>query len=330
MLPSLTALHVDAPKRIHQEEEADEAYPGGSTKRIRSKDDAPLVDMLESLQPELREFVLLALAVKDCKGLNGICQVNHQFEDICKDPVFWQSALRAKGWMPDWSAPSSPGGMTPKAYFEMVCTMNERHQKALLALRRDTTTIEMSAFADCTSLALRELPPHLTTIEYAAFRGCTSLALTHLPPNLTTIELGAFAYCTSLAPTHLPPHLTTIGMSAFEGCPSLAPTHFPPHLTTIEAYAFRGCTSLALTHLPPHLTTIEERAFSGCTSLALTHLPPNLTTIERGAFWDCTSLALTHLPPNLTTIGMGAFEGCEQLRGGVFEVAVFAINVGAF
>ena len=171
--------------------------------------------MLESLQPELREFVLLALAVKDCKGLNEICQVNHQFEDICKDPLFWQSALRAKGWMPDWSEPSSPGGMTPRAYFEMVCTLNEPHQAALLALRRDTTTI-------------------------------------------------------------------------------------------------------------------EESAFSGCTSLALTHLPPNLTTIERGAFWDCTSLALTHLPPNLTTIGMGAFEGCEQLRGGVFEVAVFAINVGAF
>ena len=146
MLPSLTALHIDAPKRIHQEEEAGEAYPGGSTKRIRSKDDAPLVDMLGWLPLEIRESVLVALALDDCKGLNGICRTEHQFEDICNDPLFWQKALRAKGWMPDWSEASSPGGMTPRAYFEMVCTMNERHQAALLALRRDTTTIEVNAF----------------------------------------------------------------------------------------------------------------------------------------------------------------------------------------
>jgi len=223
--------------------------------------------MLERLQPELRESVLLAVVVEDCKGLNGICQVNHQFDEICKDPVFWQSALRAKGWMPDWSAPSSPGGMTPRAYFEMVCTMNKRHQKALLALRRDTTTIEDSTFANCTSLALTHLPPHLTTIENFAFAKCTSLALTHLPPNLTAIE-----------------------ERAFWGCPSLALTHLPPNLTTIKYAAFRDCTSLALTHLPPHLTTIEWGAFRDCTSLALTHLPANLTTIEAFAFEECGQL----------------------------------------
>jgi len=230
MLPSLTSLHVDTPKRLRSE--------------ASTKDVTPLDDMLESLQPELREFVLLALAVKDCKGLNGICQVNHQFDEICKDPLFWQSALRAKGWMPDWSEPSSPGGMTPRAYFEMVCTMNEPHQAALLALRRDTTTIEAVAFDGCTSLALTHLPPNLTTIEAYAFRGCMSLALTHLPPHLTTIEERAFAGCTSLTLTHL-----------------------PPNLITIEVYAFWDCTSLALTHLPPNLTTIELGAFLGCEQL---------------------------------------------------------------
>ena len=184
MLPSLTALHVDTPKRLRSEEP--------------TKDYAPLVDMLESLQPELRESVLLAVVVEDCKGFNGICQVNHQFDEICNDPLFWQSALRAKGWMPDWSEPSSPGEMTPRAYFEMVCTMNEPHQAALLALRRDTTTIEERAFWDCTSLAMTHLPPNLTTIGNYAFYGCTSLELTHLPPNVTAIKRAAFKGCEQL------------------------------------------------------------------------------------------------------------------------------------
>jgi len=325
MLPSLTALHIDTPKTSPSTIDPKRLRSEASTKDVTS-----LADMLESLQPELRESVLLAVVVEDCKGLNGICQVNPQFEDICNDPLFWQSALRAKGWMPDWSEPSSPGGMTPRAYFEMACTLNEPHQAALLALRRDTTTIEESEFSGCTSLALTHLPPHLTTIGISAFWDCTSLALTHLPPHLTTIGRSAFYECTSLAPTHLPLNLTTIGRSAFYECTALALTHLPLTLTTIEENVFVGCTLLALTELTPQLTTIGPNAFRDCTSLALTHLPANLRTIEESAFANCTSLALIRLPPHLTTIENYAFMGCEQLLGGVFEDAVLAINVGAF
>jgi hypothetical protein len=198
---------------------------------------------------------------EDCRELGRVCGVNKQFADMCRDPIFWKTLLRAKEWMPDWSEEDSPGGMTPKAYFVMVCTMKKRYRTSLLALTRETTTIKEDAFMNCESLALTHLPPTLTKIGISAFWNCKSLALTHLPPTLTTLEEDAFYYCTSLALTHLPPTLTTIGERAFEGCTLLALTHLPPTLTTIGWRTFADCTLLALTELPPTLAEIGERAF---------------------------------------------------------------------
>ena len=286
MVPSLTSLAIDAPSQPR--------LPGQSD-RVRL--------LLSDLQPELHGLVLLALSMNDCVELQNLCRTNKQFADICRDAGFWVEVLRSKGWMPDWSAPHSPGGMAPKAYYVMICGLNDAHRSALLGLSLSTTTIRKSAFFECTSLALTELPPTLTTIEEYAFEGCTSLTLTQLPPNLIIIR------------TH-----------AFQGCTSLALTQLPPTLTSIGEFAFFRCTSLTLTHLPHNLETIEAFAFYGCTSLVLTQLPPTLTTIEDSAFYGCTSLALTGLPPTITSIGFQAFDDCPQLRGGEFEQAVRAIN----
>jgi len=43
-----------------------------------------------------------------------------------------------------------------------------------------------------------KMPPNLTTIGISAFEGCTSLALTHLPPNVTAIKRAAFMGCEQL------------------------------------------------------------------------------------------------------------------------------------
>ena len=253
MLPSLAAL-------------------SHNSKRTRSGDgfleqSDPLELLLTDLPPEIHHMVLLALAQNDCKTLAAICIVSHEFAQICREDRFWQAALLGAGWAPDWSPIESPGGMTPKAYYKMVCGLEDRYRQRLLAFSSNLTAIGHDAFRGCSSLALTHLPPNLTTISIRAFYGCSSLALTHLPPNLTEISTGAFYGCSSLALTHLPPNLTKISVSAFEGCSSLALTHLPPNLTKIEEFVFQDCTSLALTHLPPNLTEIGRRAFYGCEQL---------------------------------------------------------------
>jgi len=250
MLPSLTSLAIDAPSQPR--------LPGQSD---------PVQLQLTDLPPELRGLVLLALSRNDCVELQNLCRTNTQFAEICQDDGFWEEVLLKKGWMPDWSAPHSPGGMAPKAYYVMICGLNDKHRLALLGLSLGTTTIEESAFLGCASLALRELPPNLKTIGGMAFGECTSLALTQLPLTLRYIESSAFESCTSLALTQLPPTLTTIGKYAFLGCTSLALTELPLALNSIGNYAFFGCTSLALTQLPPTLSTIGESAFADCPQL---------------------------------------------------------------
>ena len=261
--PSLVALGVD-PSNASKETI--------DPKRVRLADqaeDAPLVGTLEGLPLDVFELVLDALRQGDCKKLGRICVTSRTFAAMCREPAFWQAALRAKGWMPDessgaplgaqsprayfekvcgwmpdWSSHEAPGGMSPKAYVAMVEGMSEEHRRRFLAL--STTTTE--------------------------------------------IERGAFQYCTSLALTHLPPNLTSIGVEAFEGCEALALTHLPPNLEYIGEWAFHGCEALALTHLPHNLASIGEWTFKSCTSLALTHLPSNLTEIGRGAFLGCSQL----------------------------------------
>ena len=260
MLPSLTSLAIGTPNTPN------------SSKRVRSgagrtEQSDPLQLLLSDLPPELHALVLLALSNNDFFSLQNICRTSKQFADICKEDRFWQAVLVTKGWAPDWSPIESPGGMTPKAYYGMICGLNDAYRTALLGLSLATTSIRSNAFSGCTSLALTHLPDTVTFIPYGAFAGCTSLALTHLPDTIRFIGPNAFAGCTSLALTHLPPNLTRIESSAFEGCTSLALTHLPSTLTKIESYAFKDCTSLALTHLPDTLKTIEYGAFAGCSQL---------------------------------------------------------------
>jgi len=153
--------------------------------------------MLTDLPHELRVHLMVD-HVNDHRSLQNLCRTNAQFATIGRDGLFWQAVLRAKGWMPDWSAPHSPGGMAPKAYYAMICGLNDRHRSALLGLSLETTTIEEYAFDGCTSLALTHLPPTLTTIRKSAFYGCTSLALTGLPPTITSIGFQAFDDCPQL------------------------------------------------------------------------------------------------------------------------------------
>ena len=217
--------------------------------------------ILSDLPPEVKSLVLQALAKYDCEGFDNFCNVDQEFRQICREDDFWQAILNEAKWAPDWSPIESTGGMTPKAYYKMICGMKDPYQKKVLALSLNMTEIGTGAFDGFRSLALRQLPPNVTKIGDFAFMRCSLLALTQLPPTLKVIGYGAFADCSSLALKYLPPNLKSIFSFAFMGCSSLDLTHLPNTVRYIGDGAFVGCEQLRDRGFGAQVLRINSKAF---------------------------------------------------------------------
>ena len=100
------------------------------------------------------------------------------------------------------------------------------------------TTIENSAFNECTELTSVVIPNTVTSIGEKAFFKCSNLTSITLPEGLTTIQNRAFAQCTSLTLT-LPHTVTEIGQGAFEmACTNQKELVIPQSVTDIGRNAF--------------------------------------------------------------------------------------------
>ena len=154
------------------------------------------------------------------------------------------------------------------------------------------TSIAMSAFEGCSSLASINIPGSVATIGDRAFYGCSSLASIDIPSSVTTIGEHAFSNCIRLTSVDMTgSSVTTIGDGAFSVCSRLTSVDMTgSSVTTIGDGAFYACSSLTSIDLPGSLTTIWKRAFAYCSSLALIDLPSSLTTIDEEAFYGCSSL----------------------------------------
>jgi hypothetical protein len=67
-----------------------------------------------------------------------------------------------------------------------------------VTLSNSLTTIESSAFSNCSNLTTLDIPGSVTTIGGYAFKDCSSLTTLTLPDSLTTIGGYAFKDCSSL------------------------------------------------------------------------------------------------------------------------------------
>ena len=111
------------------------------------------------------------------------------------------------------------------------------------------------------------IPNSVTSIGISAFYGCSSLASITIPNSITRIEGSAFSRCSSLTSITIPNSITRIEGSTFSGCSSLTSITIPNSVTSIGSRAFYGCSSLASITIPNSVTSIENYAFDDCYSL---------------------------------------------------------------
>lgn len=202
------------------------------------------------------------------------------------------------------------------------------------------------AFAACSNLKTvtfkEQADSNLTTIDTSAFEDCSLMTLSKLPDGVTTINASAFKNCENVEFAKLPEGLITIGKSAFENCVRVQISKMPA-ITTLDDKAFAGCVCIQDLELDTsNLVTINATAFEGCTGLTDVRIDggeKKQTTIADGAFATCENLnrvfinniksvgkkAFTNLPISLLeinqvdTIGESAFAGCNKLEKPVIQ-----------
>lgn len=178
------------------------------------------------------------------------------------------------------------------------------------------TTIDTSAFEDCSMMTLSELPESVTTINASAFKNCRIVNFMGLPKGLTTIGNSAFENCTVISIRELPA-VTTLGTAAFKGCVNIQYLKLDTsNLAMINATAFEGCTGLISIQIDggeTKQTTIADGAFATCENLSQIITVKNIKSVGKNVFAKLPVSAVEI--SNVDTIGESAFADCDKLYG---------------
>ena len=210
------------------------------------------------------------------------------------------------------------------------------------SISESVTSIGVTAFLGCGSLANVTIGDSVTTIGADAFGYCSSLTSVTVPKSVTTIGYNPFRDCNSLqkfngkfasedgrclimdgvlksfAPAGLTEYcihdsVTMIGALAFHYCSSLTSVTIPDGVTAIGFAAFERCSSLKSVIIPDSITIIEDDSFFGCSSLTSVSIPDGVTAIGDFAFTNCDSLTTLTIPESVTSIGNWVFADCNSL-----------------
>ena len=124
-----------------------------------------------------------------------------------------------------------------------------------------------------------------TSIEMSAFYNCTALQSISLP-STTIIKTNAFYNCFALQHISLPA-ATSIWASAFAGCIALQSVNLPA-ATSIGQNAFANCYAIQSISLPA-VASIGQNAFVNCYALQTVNLSL-VSYIGQSAFYSCHNL----------------------------------------
>ena len=194
----------------------------------------------------------------------------------------------------------------------------------------DVTSIDNSAFRDCTRLISVFLPDSITNIGSWAFNNCSSLTSITIPSGVSSIGDNTFASCSSLVSISLPESIFSIGAWAFHNCTSLVSVSLPESVSSIGARAFYNCSTLSSISIPSGVLTIDDYTFSDCISLVSVSLPDSITSIGAHAFYDCPSLISILIPSGVSSINDYTFYGCSSLISVSLPDSVTSIGDSAF
>ena len=231
-------------------------------------------------------------AFRDCTGLVNIT-IGDSVSNIDS------SAFLNTAWYDN-----QPNGLVyaGKVAYKYKGTMPENTS---ISLKRDTISINNSAFVNCNGLERIMIPDSVTTIGDEAFHGCTSLSIIMIPDSVTTIGNFAFSGCREL--TSITGSATNVSAVARQA----RPTSFVVNITSgniIDNSAFSECSGLTSITIPDCVTSIGYSAFSNCNRLTTITIPDCVTSIGYSAFSGCKGLTNITIPDSLTSIGEGAFN----------------------
>ena len=164
--------------------------------------------------------------------------------------IFNNTSLSLEGWdnrTPELVVPDTIGGR----YFISVANKGLMDNTEITSVDFSQVTrlrrIGMYAFMGCTGLNQPlVLPDSLTTMNDSAFQECTALPEVTTNASLTSIPEQAFYGCSSLTTVNIADGLQSIGRIAFGNCTSLSYVNIPESVTAIDPTAFYNDTDLTL------------------------------------------------------------------------------------
>lgn len=175
------------------------------------------------------------------------------------------------------------------------------------------TSLNASAFSDCTALVTITIPSSITTLNSSCLYSCSSLICVVIPKNTqaTPISNATFQYCRSLLYIVIPYGVTSIQSSAIYGCSALQKIIIPSTVITLSDSAIESNSALSSIVLSSGLKTINNYAFRSTIIYKIT-LPSSVTTIGNNVFQYCQSLTSIEIPNSVTTISSGLFYSCTN------------------
>ena len=165
----------------------------------------------------------------------------------------------------------------------------------------------------------------LTTIDYTAFKDCSNLTSVNIPSSVTFIDWEAFSGCTSLA--ELTVSESNVTYKSYENCiytkdgksfvmaaKALTGVTFLEGVTFIEERAFYDCSNLNSVTIPNSVTEIKDSAFYYCRNLKSVSISDSVTLMDDTIFEDCTSL--TELTVSESNETYKSYENCIYTKDG--------------
>ena len=217
---------------------------------------------------------------------------------------------------------------------------------------KPVTSIDASAFKDCSDLISVSISPNIVSIGSYAFDGCDALQGVYIT-NMSSwckinfkgsssnpLEYARKLYLNNklVADLVIPAEITTFDRYAFYNCIDLESITVESSNTVyksegnclIEKQTDRLVLGCKNSEIPDYVKTIGSSAFEGCKGLTSIEIPSEVDFIGFYAFANCVDLTSIVIPSGVEVICDGTFKNCSSLESVEIPVGVTEIGMSAF